>query len=135
MVARVQGFDHYELTRVEVGGERVGYTRSSQTLHLAGKDLSIAEWLEIRRRIDLILKHEMGEADWQALKEKMAWMGKLDRLPPGLREHEAPRGQPANNFISQNFEFLNGLGEGEAKRPPWWLSWLYQAVATKGKGG
>lgn len=85
------GMLRIELNDVLVGGQRVGFNRSTRTLHIAGEELSPEDWLVLRRRIDRTLKHELNPDEWQELKERMAREGKLDRLPMALREHEQPR--------------------------------------------
>lgn len=73
------------------GGEPVIYDGQAGSLTLGHVTLTINEWLELRRRVDLLLKRMMQPADWKQLKGEMAWLGKRDRLPTELRDHEAPR--------------------------------------------
>lgn len=129
-------FDHYELRNTQVGGKLVGFTKSTSTLQLAGEDVPVEEWLEIRRRIDVILKRELTPADWQALREKMAWLGKKDRLPKELRDYEAPQAtRRASSFLGNNIDAINGLERGKLRKAPVWLRWLFDSVVTKEEYG
>jgi len=122
----------FELKNVLIGGERVGFDRRARSLQLAGESVPIDEWLEIRRRIDLIIGHEMRSEEWKELREKLAWLGKRDRLPRELRDWEPDGQKPSTNFLSRNFDVLNDMKDGTVKRAPWWIRWLYSAVVTKG---
>lgn len=121
----------YTIRNVELAELPVGVDRIGRTLTLLGKDMPFEEWLEIRRRIDLMLKHELTPEEWIELKEKMAWLGKRDRLPGELQDHVQPATQPAGDFLTRNWRQVTNHSEGTMKKAPWWLRWLYSAVVTK----
>lgn len=131
------GFDHFELKEVKIGGQRVGFTHSTLSLQIAGEEIPLDAWLEIRRRIDLIMKHELRAEEWKALKEKIAWLGKRDRLPPELRDYEPVPAKPMPTWFGENIEAIHQLKltRGQIRRPPWWLRWMFDAVVDKREYG
>ena len=122
---------------LKIGGEQVGYNRSTRSLRLAGEDWPVKDWLEFRRQIDLLMAQSLKEEDWKKLREELAWLGKRDRLPPELQDYRAQdQHQVANNFISRNFEMLNEVPSNRTvMRTPWWLRWLAPLMIVRGKYG
>lgn len=116
---------------LKLGGQPVVFDQATGCLSLAGEEVPLAQWLETRRRIDLLMKRGLTEAGWKALREQLAWLGKRDRLPQELRDHETPPAPPASGFLTHNLEAINRLKAGTLKVPPFWLRWLYGAVVTK----
>lgn len=120
------------LNDVVVGGKPVEYNISTGTLSLAGDEIPLDGWLETRRRIDMIIKRTVTPAKWKELRGKLAWLGKRDRLPPELRDYEAPsQHQAASSFLTDNLDEINKLQHGKLRPAPWYLRWLYDAVVTK----
>lgn len=116
---------------VLMNGVPVEYKPSTGTLILAGEEYSMERWLETRRRIDMLLKRTLDPKDWKDLRERLAWLGKRDRLPIELRDYEAKKDHGASSFLSNNLTAINGRWRGFLRRAPWWLRWRYDAVVTK----
>jgi hypothetical protein len=119
------------LKDVLLGGERVEYQPSTRTLLLAGEEFTLTEWLEIRRRIDLIVKRAMTDEDWQEYREQRNFMDKTSRLPQDMREAPPPWEGKGSSFLSKNIMDLTSRKRGRIKGAPWWLRWLFDAVVTK----
>ena len=114
-----------------MNGVPVEYNASTGTLILAGEEYTIERWLETRRRIDMVLKRTLNQADWKELREKLAWLGKRDRLPQELRDYEQPASVGGGSFLERNLEAISRQREGTLKRAPWWLRWAFPMVVTK----
>ena len=100
--------DHFELRSVSLGGKRVGYTRSTRTLHLAGDDVTPEGWVTLRTRVDKIL-----------------------RRAGVIKEAPNPARGVSSNFLSVNHEQIQVFKRGVLKRAPFWLRWLFEGVVTK----
>lgn len=105
-------FDKIALNKVKVGGEPVGYTKSTGTLHLAGEDLTFEQWQELERRVNLLFQRD-GKAK------------------PGRKNVQADPAHGTSSFLSQNLKAILSRDKGKIKDAPWWLRWLYDAVITK----
>jgi len=99
------------LPKVLVGGEPVGFTKSSGTLHLAGADLTLKEWQEIERRINLFY-----------IRAGMITDPKKSKADPN---------SGTSSFLSANLKQILKREDGIIKDPPWWLKHLYSGVITK----
>jgi len=104
-------FDNTKLTKVIVGGEPVGFTKSTGTLHLAGDDLTLEQWQELERRINL-LYHRAGLLD-------------------SKKRVGADPNAGTSSFLTANLRQILNREEGLIKDPPWWLKGLYSGVITK----
>lgn len=102
------------LTKVLVGGEPVGFTKSSGTLHLAGAELTLKEWQEIERRINLFY-----------IREKM--------IPDPKKSKAVDPNSGTSSFLSNNLQYILGNEDGIIRQPPLLLRGLYKAVVTKEK--
>ena len=103
-------FDHINLSKVIVGGEPVGFTRSTGILQLAGGDFTLKEWQELERRINLFFTRA------------------------GLLQDEKQRSDPnsgSSSFLTHNLRQILDREEGIIKNPPMWLRGLYSGVITK----
>ena len=120
-----------QLTELVVGEMPVAFNGATGVLSLDAKELTVEAWLELRRRVDLIMKHEVPPARWQEIKEEMARIDKLSRLPGVMREHQAQPTFTTSNFLGENFLAINELKRGRLKRAPKWLRWAFDAVVTK----
>ena len=103
-------FDQVKLHRLLVGGEPVGFTESTGTLHLAGDDLTLEQWQELERRINLFYQRA------------------------GLIDEEKGRGDPnagSSSFLTVNLKQILTRNEGIIKDPPFLLKGLYSGVITK----
>ena len=118
-----------------IGGVPVEYHAKTGTLHLAGQSFSVEEWLEFRRRIDLVLKHVTPPERWNEIREAMARQEKVSRLPLPLRTHQAQPTFTTSSFLGENIAAINSLERGRLKRAPRWLRWAYDAVVTKERYG
>ena len=116
---------------LSLDGKPVVYNSATGTVTLGEQEMTIDEWLEFRRRIDLIVKRLMSRTQWQETKEKMATLDKNSRLPTTMREHQTRSSYPAGNFFVANLEPINRQKRGRMKRAPWYLRWFYDAVVTK----
>lgn len=119
------------LNDVLVGGQPVGYDIPAGILSIAGEEFTVDRWLETRRRIDMILKRTLSPEDWKALREKLAWLGKRDRLPQELRDYEQPASHAASSFLTRNLDIINSLDGGRLKKAPWWLRRFFPLVVAK----
>ncbi len=104
------------------------YDQAEKELTVAAVKFTLEEWVGFRREMDVLLNHLVSPAEWQELSEKLAWLGKTDRLPPELREYEKSKGVPSTSFIDRNFEALIKIKSGIVKHPPAELKDKYIAV-------
>ena len=102
-------FDEVKLTKVIVGGEPVGFKKSTGLLHLAGSDYSLKEWQELERRVNLFFKRA----------ELL--------IPETVSDHNAG----SSSFLTTNVNQILKRTSGVIKNPPWWLRGLYSGVITK----
>jgi len=102
-------FDQVQL-RTLVGGEPVGFTESTGTLHLAGEDFSLEKWQELERRINLFF-HRAG------------------LLEKGKRQGDPASG--SSSFLTANLKEILARETGIIKDPPILLRGLYSGVITK----
>ncbi len=104
----------------------------TKTFTLGENELSVEDWLTVRREMDLIVARTVGPESWQELREKLAWVGKADRLPLELREYEKDSRLTEQGFISNNWETLSQIKSGIIKRPPQELAdYHYVAVIAE----
>jgi len=103
-------FDQVQLRRTSVGGKPVGFTESTGTLHLAGDDLTLEQWQELERRINLFFQRA------------------------GLLDKEKRVGDPnsgSSSFLTANLKQILSRETGIIKDPPLWLRGLYSGVISK----
>jgi len=100
------------LTKVLVGGTPVGFTKPTGTLHLAGDDLTLEQWQEIERRINLFYIRAGLIAD-----------------PKKDRSRDPAAG--SSSFLTRNLRQILTRERGAIKPAPFWLKWLYDGVITK----
>lgn len=105
-------FDKTELHNVVVGGLPVGFTKSTGKLHLAGDELTLEQWQEIERRVNLFF-YRAG-----SLKD------------PRKKSRDDPN-SGTSSFLSANLREILRRDEGIIKNPPRGLKWLYSGVITK----
>jgi len=101
-----------DLNKVIVGGKPVGFTTPTGTLHLAGDDLTLEQWQEIERRINLFFER-----------------AGLIKSPRKNRASDPAHG--TSSFLSRNLKQILARDKGLLKDPPFWLRWLYSGVVTK----
>ena len=102
-------FDEVKLSRLIIGGEPVGFKKSTGLLHLAGDDLSLEQWQELERRVNLFFHRA----------------GMLEVKRP------ADSNSGTSSFLTHNLKQILSRESGAIKRPPWWLRWLFDGVITK----
>ncbi len=119
------------LNTVRIGGEPVAYDRIAHTLRLAGDEYTLQEWLEFRRRVDLIVSREMTEEEWKEYREERNFIDKRSRLPQAMREPPPPWEGRSSSFLSANVSAINRFRRGLLIEAPWWLRWLFDGVVTK----
>lgn len=119
------------LNDVTIGGKPVAYDATTGNLSLADEEFTIEQWLEFRRRIDLLVKRSVSEGRWKEIKERMALTDKVSRLPMVMRDHQVQPAFTTSNFLGENFLAINELKRGRLKRAPKWLRWAFDAVVTK----
>lgn len=90
----------------------------TKTFTLGDVELSVEDWISVRREMDIMLARTLGEVSWQELREKFAWLGKSDRLPQELQEYRKPSRLTEQGFVSKNWEVLSQIKSGIIKRPP-----------------
>ena len=83
---------------LHLGDMPVAFDPATKTLRVGNADVPLVEWLEFRRRVDLLMKRNFSTEEWRQLTEQMAWLGKRDRLPMALREYEQPRITPLRGW-------------------------------------
>ena len=105
----MQQFDRIDLPRLPVGGEPVGFTKSTGTVHLAGDDMTIEQWREVSRRIELL----------------------IDRDGAKQKERSRDPGSGASSFLTKNVQAIHKMPRGYLKKAPWWLRWLIDGIVTK----
>jgi len=105
-------FDHIMLAQVKVAGEPVGFTKSTGTLHLAGDDLTLEQWQELERRINLLFTR-----------------AGLQKAPRRDKARDPASG--TSSFLTHNLKQILDRDKGIIKDPPFWLRWLYSGVITK----
>ena len=120
-----------QLNDVLIGGKPVAFDSATGTLSIAGEEVTVEAWMELRRRIDLIMKRCVSPERWQEIKEEMARIDKVSRLPGVMREHQSQPTFTTSNFLGENFLAINELKRGRLKRAPKWLRWAFDAVVTK----
>jgi hypothetical protein len=122
--------DHYVLHRApKIGGEHIGFTRSTETVHIAGEEWSVEDWVAVVERIDSTLKQE-------------GWVAKTKDGNP------APWERSSNAFLIENLDKINKRDRGKIEeiqwvedRLSWFVRWLFRryiaphldAVVTKEK--
>lgn len=105
------------LSNLRIGDEPVVFDQATGCFHICGHEVSVEEWLQIRRNMDVLLHRAVSPEQWKEAREKMAWLGKKDRLPAELRDYEAPR------------------TNGAVKDAPWFLRPWYRWVMPKERHG
>lgn len=100
--------DTYMLRGIAMGGQPVGFRRSTQTLLLGGDDWTAAQWIQFRSRVDALMLHE----------------GMVKKGPE-------PNKARASDFLSANVERIIATKRGRLRPAPWWLRWLFDMVVTK----
>ena len=102
--------DETTLTRVLVGGKPVGFTKSTGLLHLAGDDLTLEQWQELERRVNLFF-HRNGQAT--------------------VTSKGSDSNAGSSTFLTRNLREILARDIGLIAQPPWWLRWKYSAVVGK----
>jgi len=105
-------FDQIQIHKTLVGGKPVGFTESTGTLHLAGDDLSLEEWQELEKRINLLF-----------------YRAGIIKDPRKHSESDISSG--TSSFLTANLRQILSRDKGIIKDPPFWLRGLYSGVITK----
>ena len=105
-------FDDIKLTKVVVGGEPVGFTKSTGTLHLAGSDYTLEQWQEIERRINL-------------------FYSRAGLITDPMKDKRRDPNAGTSSFLTANLRQILARDMGLIKDPPFWLRGLYSGVVTK----
>lgn len=124
-------FDQITKHRTLIAGHPIRVTRSTKTLNIAGEEIPMERWVELRRQIDLALARTLAREDWKALREKYAWLGKRDRLPRELRDFEGESPVAPSDFVTANLKDLLARKRGRIKPAPFPLSLKYDAMISK----
>ena len=101
---KVDTFDTFHLRHSKLGG--VQFTRSTQTLEIAGEPITLAEWISERGRVDALLIHE----------------GMIKKAP------EPEKNGQSSNFLSANVDKIIKMREGKIRELPFWIRWLIKGV-------
>jgi len=101
-----------QLKKVLVGGKPVGWDNSTGTLHLAGEEVTLEQWQEIERRINLFYSRKGLIKD------------------PRKNKGSDPN-SGTSSFLTNNVRQILDREVGIMKNPPFWLKWLYSGVITK----
>lgn len=99
------------LTHVLVGGQPVVFNGETNRLTIAGQEFDLIQWMELRRRIDLVYQRA----------------GLLEKVAPAKSDVEGR----SSSFLTRNWRPITDQQSGTWRKPPWWLRWLYSAVITK----
>lgn len=103
-------YDEIKLHKVIVGGEPVGFTKSTGLLHLAGDNLTLEQWQEIERRVNLFFERA------------------------GLLNAPKKQSDPnsgTSSFLTNNLKQVLERDRGLIKDAPFPLNLIYDGVITK----
>ncbi len=99
-----------KLNDVIVGEKPVGFSESTGTLQLAGKDYGLKDWQELQRRINLLFQRA----------------GLLK-----MRDKKADPNGGTSSFLSANLKEILKREDGLIQNAPFWLKGKYSGVITK----
>ena len=102
------------LNDLKVGGKPVEFKVSTGTLCLAGDDLTLEQWQELERRLNLLFQRAGLIEDPKKNKSKDPASG-------------------TSSFLTHNLKQILARDEGIIKDPPLWLKGFYSGVITKDK--
>jgi len=104
------------LTKVIVGGEPVAFTKKSGTLHLGGEELTLKQWQEIERRINLFYI-------------------RAGMIKDPKKNRAADPNSGTSSFLTHNVQEVLRREVGTIQDPPWYLRGKYSGVITKERYG
>ena len=105
-------FDEIQLRGISLGGKPVGFTKSTGLIHLAGDDITVKQWQELERRINLLFTRAGLQKDPRKDKSKDPNSG-------------------TSSFLTHNLKQILERDEGLIKEPPFFLKPFYSGVITK----
>jgi hypothetical protein len=100
-----------KLTQIKIAGEPIEFNGEEHKIVIGGDALAVEDWLELRRRIDLMFRRA-GRIEFVA-PPKAPWEGKT------------------SNFLTRNVREIHDQSRGFLKDPPWILRPFFDKVVTK----
>ena len=104
-----------KLTHAIIGERPVEYLSESHNVVIAGSQLDVWKWLELKNRID----------------QRFIRDGQLEKVSPPKGEWDGT----SSRFLTRNWRAVSKQKVGTMKKAPFWLRWLYSAVITKESHG
>jgi hypothetical protein len=88
----------------------VTFDESAQSIEMAGVDLTPADWVVMRDKVDAFLRRA----------------GTIPQATP-----PESRSFGSHPFLLENIKAVNKFRRGHIKNAPWWLRWIYDGIVTK----